>query len=90
MFSNDTGCEVQGLEATAWMTSRDISRLIFLYLFNFLTGEVKYGLGGPKNALGWQLSPGKGAGKVGCLSWCQETGLVNCTLHKGRVAGFFS
>lgn len=55
---------MKGLEATVWMTFRDISKQSFYILLIFKPERSGKGLVGPRKALGQRLSPGKGAGRL--------------------------
>lgn len=57
-------CEIKGLEATVWMTFRDISKQPFYFLLIFKLERSSMGLVGPRKALGQRLSPGEGAGRL--------------------------
>lgn len=57
-------CELKDLEASVWMTFRDISKQSFYILLIFKPGRSSMGLVGPRKALGQRLSPGKGAGRL--------------------------
>lgn len=52
-------CEIKDLEATVWMTFRDISKQSFYFLLVFKPERSSMGLVGPRKALGQRLSPGK-------------------------------